>query len=255
MMNRIYATDLTDNQWQYIEKTLLFEERKRKYDLKEIWNGLLYLVKTGFQWRMLPKEYPKWELVYYYFRKWSFYEEFDLLLSSLREKMRLKRGQNKEASMAIMDSQSVKWGNNKAPNDIDGNKKVKGIKRHVLVDKNGFLIAVLVTVANMHDSKAAILLMQALKNLCSSVKNIIADGGYRGQLAEYIRNTFGYVLQVVISGYKKQGFRPIKGRWVIERTFAWFDNDRRLCRNYEISFEAAEQMVKISTIRLLLNKI
>lgn len=183
------------------------------------------------------------------------YEEFDLLLSHLREKVRFKRGQNKEASLGAMDSQSVKWGNNKSPNDIDGNKKVKGIKRHVVVDKNGFLIAVLVTVANVHDSKAAMLLMQVLTNLCSSTKTIIADSGYRGGLAENIRDAFGYVFQVVISGYKKQGFRPIKGRWVIERTFAWFDNDRRLCRNYEVSFDAAEQMVKISTIKLLFNKI
>lgn len=254
-MNKLYPTDLTDTQWQYIEKTLLFEERKRKHDLKDIWNGIFYLVKTGCQWRMLPKDYPKWELVYYYFRKWSFYSEFDLLLSSLRESVRLKRKQSKTASLGIMDSQSVKWGNNKAPNDIDGNKKVKGIKRHVVVDKNGFLIAVMVTVANMHDSKAAMLLMQVLKNLCSSVKTIIADGGYRGQLAENIINTFGSVLQVVISGYKKQGFRPIKNRWVIERTFAWFDNDRRLCRNYETSFDAAEDVVKIASIKLLLNKI
>ena len=204
---------------------------------------------------MLPKEYPKWELVYYYFRKWSFYEEFDLLLSNLREDIRSKRGQNRAASVGAIDLQSVKWGNNKTPTGIDGNKKVIGIKHHVVVDKNGFLIAILVTVANIHDSKAAMLVMQVLKSLCSSVKNIVADGGYRGQLAENISNTFGYVLQVVISGYKKQGFRPIKGRWVIERTFSWFDNDRRLYRNYEVSFNAAEQMVKISSINLLLNKI
>lgn len=100
-------------------------------------------------------------------------------------------------------------------NGIDGNKKIKGIKRHVVVDKNGFLIAVMVTVANINDSKAANLLMRVLKELCS-VKTIIADGGYRDELAENIRNTFGYVLQVVISGYQKQGFRPIKKRWVVE---------------------------------------
>jgi putative transposase len=204
---------------------------------------------------MLPKEYPKWELVYYYFRKWSFFEEFDLLLSRLRESVRLKRKQNKEPSLGIMDSQSVKWGNNRSANDIDGNKKVKGIKRHVIVDKNGFLIAVMVTVANIHDSKAAMLLTSILKELCSSIKTIIADGGYRGQLAENIRNTFGYVLQIIISGYQKQGFRPIKNRWVIERTFAWLDNDRRLCRNYEINFDSAQDMVKIAAIKLLLNKI
>ncbi|NDW11268.1 IS5 family transposase [Dysgonomonas sp. 520] len=251
----MYPTDITETQWQYIEKVLLPQERRRKHELKEIWNALFYLVKSGCQWRMLPKEYPKWELVYYYFRKWTDMEEFDLLLSNLRESVRFKRKQNKAASLGIMDSQSVRWGNNKALNGIDGNKKIKGIKRHVVVDKNGFLIAVMVTVANIHDSKAAYLLMRVLKELCSSVKTIIADGGYRGELAENIRNTFGYILQVVISGYQKQGFRPIKKRWVIERTFAWFDYNRRLCRNYETTFDSAEEMVKIASIKLLLNKI
>lgn len=135
----IYPTDLTNNQWQFIQKTLLFNDRKRKYDLKEVWSGIFYLVKTGCQWRMLPEEYPRWKLVYYYFRKWSFYEEFDLLLSGLRESIRLKHKQNKEASLGVLDSQSVKWGNKKAANNIDGNKKFKGIKRHVVVNKNGLL--------------------------------------------------------------------------------------------------------------------
>ncbi len=251
----MYPTDITETQWQYIEKVLLPQERKRKHDLKEVWNAIFYLVRSGCQWRMLPKDYPKWELVYYYFRKWSEMQEFDLLLSSLGESVRFKRKQNKAASLGIIDSQSVKWGNNKALNGIDGNKKIKGIKRHVVVDKNGFLIAVMVTVANIHDSKAASLLMRVLKELCSSVQTIIADGGYRGELAENIKNTFGYVLQVVISGYQKQGFRPIAKRWVIERTFAWFDYNRRLCRNYETTFDSAEEMVKIAAIILLLNKI
>lgn len=97
--------------------------------------------------------------------------------------------------------------------------------------------------------------MRVLKELCSSVKTIIANGGYRGEVFENARNTFGYVLQVVISNYKKHGFRPIKKRWVIERTFAWFDYNRRLCRNYETTSDSAGEMVKIAFIKLLLNKI
>lgn len=92
---------------------------------------------------MLPKEYPKWQLVYYYFRQWSLLAEFDLLLSRLREQVRLKRRQAAQPSLGIMDSQSVRWGNNRSLKGIDGNKKVKGVKRHVVVDKNGFLIAVM----------------------------------------------------------------------------------------------------------------
>ena len=122
-----------------------------------IWNAIFYLVKTGCQWRMLPKEFPKWELVYYYYRKWASLDVFDLLLDKLRGHVRVERSQNMEPGVGIIDSQSVKWGNNRSLNGVDGNKKVKGVKRHIVVDKNGFLIAVMVTVANIHDSKAAYL--------------------------------------------------------------------------------------------------
>lgn len=132
---------------------------------------------------------------------------FDLLLEKLRGHVRVKRGQSMEPSVGTMDSQSVKWGNNASLNGVDGNKKVKDIKRHTIVDKNGFLIAVMVTIVNMHDSKASNLLMRVLKEMCSGVKVILADGGYRGELVDNIKKKFGYIIQVVISAYKKQGFR------------------------------------------------
>ena len=251
----MYQTDLTETEWQYITKVLNLQTRKRKYELRMIWNAIFYLVKTGCQWRMLPKEFPKWESVYYYYRKWASLEEFDLLLERLRGHVRIKRGQNIEPSVGIIDSQSVKWGNNAALNGVDGNKKVKGIKRHVIVDKNGFLIAIMVTIANVHDSKAAYLLMRVLKEMCSGVKVILADGGYRGELIDNIKKKFGYAIQVVVSAYKEQGFRPIQKRWIVERSFSWWDNNRRLCRNYELTFDSAEEMVKIAAIRLLLRTI
>ena len=174
----MYSTDIEETQWQVIKKILNLQERKRKYNLREIWDAIFYLVKTGCQWRMLPVHFPPWEL----------------LLNNLREKVRIQKGQNAEASVGIMDSQSVRWGDNRSLNGIDGNKKVKGIKRHVVVDKNGFLIAVMVTIACVHDGKAAYLLARCLKELCWS-----------------------------------NGFKPIGKRWVVERTFSWFDNYRRLC--------------------------
>ncbi|WP_281635933.1 IS5 family transposase [Flavobacterium marginilacus] len=205
---------------------------------------------------MLPKDFPKWQLVYYYYWKWSNLECFDLLLSKLREKVRFNRGQNTMPSLGIMDSQSVRWGNNRSLNSFDGNKKVKGIKRHIVVDKNGFLLAIMVTVANVHDSKAADLLMRTLHYFLCPIKVILADGGYRGEVIENIKNKFGYIIQVVMrSDDRKMGFKPIHKRWIVERTFSWFDNDRRLCRNYELLFETSENMVKIATIKLLLNKI
>jgi putative transposase len=252
----MYITDLTDTQWQFIKSSLHIKDRKRKHDLREVWNGINYLVKTGCQWRMLPCNFPKWQLIYYYYSKWSNLELFDLLLEKLRDKVRIKRGQNGQASVGIMDSQSVRWGNNRSLKGFDGNKKVKGIKRHVIVDKNGFLIAVMVGLANIHDSKAALLLMGVLKEFLSSIKIIIADGGYRGELAAQVEKMFGYVIKVIMRQEEKtKDFKPISKRWVIERTFSWFDNDRRLCRNYELLFKSSENMVKLSAIKLLLNKI
>ena len=251
-----YPTDLSDNQWQFIKKTLQLDERKRKHNLRTIWNAIQYLVKTGCQWRMLPLNFAKWQLVYYYYKKWSDLEQFDLLLAKLRERIRIKKGQNAEASLGILDSQSVRWGNNRALNSFDGNKKVKGIKRHIIVDKNGFLVAVMVTVAHIHDSKAVMLLMRILKEMLCGIKVIIADGGYRGEIAEQVKKSFGYIIQVIMrSDDKKVGFKPTHKRWVVERTFAWFDNDRRLCRNYELLLESSENMVKLAAIKLLLNKI
>jgi putative transposase len=251
-----YPTDLSDNQWQFIKKTLQLDERKRKHNLRCIWNAIHYLVKTGCQWRMLPLNFAKWQLVYYYYKKWSDLEQFDLLLSKLREHVRVKKGQNAQASLGIMDSQSVRWGNNRALNSYDGNKKVKGVKRHIIVDKNGFLVAVMITVAHIHDSKAVMLLMRVLKEMLCGIKVIIADGGYRGEIAEQVKKSFGYLIQVVMrSDGKKAGFKPTHKRWVVERTIAWFDNDRRLCRNYELLLESSENMVKLAAIKLLLNKI
>ncbi len=112
----------------------------------------------------------------------------------------------------------------------------------------------MVTIANIHDSKAAYLLMRVLKDMCSGVKVILADGGYRGELVNNIKKKFGYSIQVVIRANKQQGFRRIQKRWLAETTFSWMDYNRRLCRNYELPFVSAEEMVKLATIRLLLRK-
>jgi transposase len=147
----MYATDLTDAQWQYTKSSLSNIERKRKHDLRLIINALLYLVKTSCQWRMLPTDFPRWQLVCYYYRKWSYDGTLDLLLDSLRGKARICKNQGANPTLGIIDSQSVRSANNRTVKGIDGNKKVKGRKRHIVVDKNGWLISIIVTVANLHD--------------------------------------------------------------------------------------------------------
>ncbi len=155
----------------------------------------------------------------------------------------------------LQESRRVRWGDNRSLNGIDGNKKIKGVKRHVVVDKNGFLLAVMVTIACVHDSKAAYLLARHLRELCCHIKIILVDAGYRGEIADKIKTSFGYILEVVVSGDKVNGFKPIGKRWIVERTFSWLGNYRRLCRNYEWTFDSAEEMVKLASIRMLLNKI
>jgi len=126
----------------------------------------------------------------------------------------------------------------------------------VVVDKNGFLLAVMVTVVNTHGSKAVELLIRTLAYFLTPVKVILADGGYRGEIIERVKKRFGYLINVVMrNDDRKTGFKPVSKRWVAERTFSWFDNDRRLCRNYELLMENSENMVKLSAIKLLLNKI
>ena len=251
----MYPTDLNDAQWQRIEKFIPNANRKRKHDLRQVWNGIMYLLKTGCQWRMLPSDFPKWQIVYYYYKRWQDIEAYDELVEKLRIEERVAKGQNEDASVGIIDSQSVRSANNKSLMSIDGNKKVKGIKRHVAVDKNGWLLTVMVSVAHVHDSKAAVLLMRRLKETMCGIKTLIADGGYRGELIEIATTVFNYVLKIVMRNKEDQNtFKPLPMRWVVERTFSWFDNDRRLCRNYETGFESAESMVKLSAIKLLLNK-
>jgi putative transposase len=252
----MYPTNLTDAQWQRIEKHIPNANRKRKHDLRQVWNALLYLVKTGCQWRMIPKEFPSWQVVYYYYNRWQQEEVYDVILEKIRIQLRVSLGQNQDASVGIIDSQTVRSANNKSLMSIDGNKKVKGIKRHVVVDKNGWLLTVMVSVAHIHDSKAAELLMRKLKEAMWGIKLLIGDGGYRGELIDKAKTVFNYVLQIVMRNKEeKNTFKPLPMRWVIERTFSWFDNDRRLCRNYELLFDSAESMVKLSAIKLLLNKI
>ncbi len=251
----MYATDLTDAQWQYTKSSLIDIDRKRKHDLRQIINALFYLVKTGCQWRMLPTDFPKWQLIYYYYRKWGSDGTLDLLLDTLRSKARIRKNQGASPTLGIIDSQSVRSANNRTVKGIDGNKKVKGRKRHIVVDKNGWLICVIVTVANLHDSKAAETLIMNLKQVLVGIKLLVADGGYRGELAEKIKKQLGYILKVIMrTEEKNNGFTPLPVRWVVERTFSWFDNDRRLCRDYELLTDSAEAMVKLSAIKLLLNK-
>lgn len=196
-----------------------------------------------------------WQTVYYYFRAWSAIGGFQELLDSLVAEIRVQEGQSSEPSVAVVDAQSVRGASYPSPKGFDGNKKVKGIKRQIAVDKNGHLLDVKTNTANVYDSKGELMLLALLAASHPAIKKILADRGYRGELIELVRNVFGMNVEITLSGSSDGKFIPAKGRWVAERSISWLDNFRRLCRNYEVSLEVARQMVIIAGVAMLLNRL
>lgn len=228
----MYLTDLTDAQKEYIKRTILMDNWRSKYDFFLILDAILYIDVSGCQWRLLPTEYPKWQIVYYYFRRWGAMDAFGEFDDDLVKKVRLRRGESETPTIGAIDSQSSRSALPRSQKGIDGNKKVKGVKRNIITDKDGDILEATTTPANVHDSKSAYALVALLVTAFPWIKRIYADRGYRGNFVEAAKHDFGIDIEITHSNYSGQ-FVPAKKRWVVERPFAWLDNFRRLCRNYE----------------------
>ena len=252
---RQYPSDLTDSQWQVI-KNIVDNGRKRKYSMREIVNAILYITKSGCQWRMLPLSYPPWQSVYYYFDKWKNYGIIEELHDHLAEKVRLKSGKQAQPSVGIIDSQSAKT-INVCQGEIgyDGGKKTKGRKRHIVVDTLGLILTVVIHPANIHDSKAAISVLRALKEkYINGIIKIFADGGYQGDtLFDWAKQTMGWIIEVVKRNEAGK-FKVLPKRWIVERTFAWISFQRRMSKDYERNAESSHAFVQLSMVRVMLNK-
>ena len=249
-----YQTDLTDSQWQVI-KNIENDKRKRKHDLRELWNALLYIAKSGCQWRMMPINFPKWQLVYYYFRKWESYGIIENVHDTIHERVRVKMGKQASPSLGLMDSQSVKTSSMTIEKGYDGNKKVNGRKRHIITDTLGFLMGIVIHDANMNDREGAKLVLKNVQHKYPRLKKIIVDQGYTGELIDWTMRVFGWVLEVVVKVAGLSGFNVLPKRWVVERTFGWFNFQRRLSKDYELLPCCSEAMIRLSMIRIMLNKI
>lgn len=254
-----YDTDLSNKEWQIIQP--LFPRKKktgrvRSYPMKEVVNAILYVVRTGCAWRLLPNDLPPKSTVYGYFRGWVKDGLWEGINDKLRKKVREKEGRDADPSAAIIDSQSVKMCDQAGVKGYDGGKKIKGRKRHVLVDVLGLLIAVKVTAASFGDRKGAEFLFEKMKNSLPRLEKIWADGGYTGPLQTFVEKTFGWILEIIKPIRDKgPGFHVRPWCWRVERTLGWLNKNRRLSKDYEVLEATSEALIQISMIRIMLRRL
>ncbi len=253
-----YTSDLTPPEWNCISycfpKPATFG-RPRKYPYLEIFNGILYVNKTGCQWRNLPKDLPPWSTVYHYYRTWTKSALLPQIHTHLREQVRLEAGRKRQPTAAIIDSQSVKSSETSNERGYDAGKKINGRKRHILVDTMGLLLMVLVLPADVQDRDGARQLLKRVSEFHKTLRLIWADGGYAGKLLSWVQRQMGCLLEIVKRSDNVRGFKVLPRRWVVERTFGWLGRYRRLSRDYERLAPSGEAMVYLAMTRLMLRRL
>ena len=203
----------------------------------------------------MPEYYEARQTIYYHFRTLGDKDVFSKIKRKLLEIKRIKDKRKKSPSIAVIDSQSVRSGLSKSEKGIDGNKKIKGIKRHICVDSAGNPLEIIITKANIHDSKVSAALISKSKINHPNISIIKADNGYKSNINSLIEDLLSIEIQCVKSNFDTSEFIPIQGRWVVERTISWLDNFRRLALNYEQFLQTAQIMAEFACMMLLLKHI
>ena len=259
MNTQLYPTDLTDSQWIIIQELIPRAKpggRPRSLDMRLVINAILYVVVGGIQWRMLPREYPKWYSVYSYFQCWRDDGSWQRIHDTLRAQVRRQQGRHKQPTAGCIDSQTIKTG--VTPSGVrgfDGGKLITGRKRHILVDTGGLLLAVVVTAASVQDRDGARLLLRRMGGFCKKLRRIWVDGAYRGPLLTWVAAHFRCRLQPVLRSDQRNGFTVLPRRWVVERTLAWLSLSRRHAKDYERLPSSSEAFVYIAMIRIMVRRL
>jgi putative transposase len=255
---RAYPSDLNDAEWSRIEPLLPPGQpggRPRTTNVREVFNAILYLLRTGCGWRHLPHDFPPEGTVRDYFHAWQRKGVWQRIQDALRRAVRVEAGREPEPSAGVIDSQSTKSTRTSGVRGYDAGKKIKGIKRHILVDTLGLVVAVVVLTAGIQDRDGAKVLFEEAKGQCPRLKLIWADGAYAGELVTWTDEHCGWTLTIVKRSDDIQGFKVLPRRWVVERTFAWLNNYRRLSKDYEFNPETSTAMIHVAMIDVMLRRL
>lgn len=257
--NRGYTSEISERQWRRLEWLLPKRKgagRPVELDLRAVMNGIFYLLVTGCQWRNLPREYPNPQSVYYHYRKWCLDGTWQRINRAMGYLERRRVGRFARPSAAVVDSQSVKGSDMGGVSGYDGNKKIKGRKRHILVDTLGNLLDVVVSAANSSDRHGLqALLTKVERQMALRLLKIWADKNYQGDVEVWLHEHWNIALEIVSAQEGQVGFAVQPRRWVVERAFAWLGKYRRLSKDYERDTRSSEGLIYAASIRTLLKRL
>ncbi len=259
MKTAFYPSSLTDAQWALIEPMLPKRSKRGRppTDRRLIIDAILYIITGGIQWRMLPAEFPPYKTVFHVFRKWTLDNTWEGLNARLRAHVREAHGKRSRPTAAILDSQSVKSDPHGGSVGYDAGKRIKGRKRHLLVDTLGLLLGVEVTKASVAERQGAQILLDRVLGWFDWLRLMWVDGGYTGDaFANWVRERRPKLkVEVVKRSDDTAGFKVLPRRWVVERTFGWLMRNRRLVRDYEMTESSAQAWIYIAMIRIQVRRL